>query len=41
LHAALSRATQADELFIIRACVPQREYSPGLARLTSALKNRI
>jgi indolepyruvate decarboxylase len=41
LHAALSRATQTDDLFIIRVCVPQREYSPGLTRLTSALKNRI
>jgi indolepyruvate decarboxylase len=41
LHLALSRATQTDELFIIRACVPQRGYSPGLVRLTSALKKRI
>jgi TPP-dependent 2-oxoacid decarboxylase len=41
LYSALSRATQTDELFIIRACVPQRGYSPGLDRLTSALKKRI
>ena len=41
LHSALSKATQTDDLFIIRARVPQREYSPGLVRLTSALKNRI
>lgn len=40
-HAALSKAVQADELVMIRACVPQREYSPGLVRLTAALKKRI
>ena len=41
LHAALSRATQTEEFFIIRARVPKGQYSPGLERLTSALKKRI
>lgn len=41
LHAALSEAAASDELFIIRACVPLGTYSPGLIRLTNALKNRI
>ncbi|MDA7760818.1 thiamine pyrophosphate-binding protein [Methylophilaceae bacterium] len=41
LHAALSRATQTEEFFIIRARVPKGQYSPGLIRLTSALKKRI
>lgn len=41
LQAALSRATQTEELFIIRARVPRGQYSPGLMRLTSALKKRI
>ena len=41
LHAALDKATQTDELFIIRARVPLGQYSPGLVRLTTALKNRI
>jgi len=41
LHAALSRSTQTEEFFIIRARVPKGQYSPGLIRLTSALKKRI
>ena len=41
LHAALSTATQTEEFFIIRARVPKGQYSPGLIRLTSALKKRI
>jgi len=41
LHAALNRATQTEEFFIIRARVPKGQYSPGLIRLTSALKKRI
>jgi len=41
LYVALSSATKAEELFIIRACVPKGQYSRGLERLTSALKNRI
>jgi len=41
LYAALSRATQTEEFFIIRARVPKGQYSPGLIRLTSALKKRI
>lgn len=41
LNAALSKAVQTDDLIIIRARVPREQYSPGLVRLTSALKKRI
>ena len=41
LHAALTKAVQTDDLFIIRACVPQGQFSSGLVRLTTALKSRI
>ena len=41
LQAALAKAMATDDLFIIRACVPQRTYSPGLLRLTDALKKRV
>jgi len=41
LYEALSQATSTDELFIIRACVPRGSYSPGLIRLTDALKTRV
>ena len=41
LNAALTEALSCDELFIIRACVPSGKYSPGLIRLTNALKNRV
>ena len=41
LYDALTKAVQTDDLFIIRACVPQEQYSPGLIRLTTALKKRI
>ena len=41
LYEALSQATSTDELFIIRACVPRGTYSPGLMRLTDALKTRV
>ncbi len=40
-HHALSRAMQTDDLFIIRACVPIGTYSPGLIRLTSALRKSV
>ncbi len=41
LHAALTKAMHANELFMIRACVPLGQYSPGLVRLTTALKKKI
>ena len=41
LNTALTEALSCDELFIIRACVPPGKYSPGLIRLTTALKNRV
>lgn len=41
LFSALTKATALDELCIIRACVPLGKYSPGLLRLTSALKKRV
>jgi len=41
LFKALSQASSTDELFIIRACVPPGTYSPGLMRLTNALKTRV
>jgi len=41
LYDALTKAVRTDDLFIIRACVPQEQYSPGLIRLTTALKKRI
>lgn len=40
-HAAMTQASASDELFIIRACVPRGTYSPGLLRLTDALKKRV
>lgn len=40
-YQALMKAMQSDELFMIRACVPLGKYSPGLVRLTSALKKRV
>jgi hypothetical protein len=41
LFEALSQASSTDELCIIRACVPPGTYSPGLMRLTNALKTRV
>ena len=41
LFSALTMAVITDELCIIRACVPLGNYSPGLLRLTSALKKRV
>ncbi|WP_114637023.1 hypothetical protein [Polynucleobacter necessarius] len=41
LQSALEAATAVNELCIIRACVPSGQYSPGLLRLTSALKTRV
>jgi TPP-dependent 2-oxoacid decarboxylase len=41
LHHALNKAKNTNELFIIRACVSKGEYSPGLLRLTAALKKRV
>ena len=41
LYDALTQAIANDELFIIRACVPPGTYSPGLRRLTDALKKRV
>jgi len=41
LYEALTQATANDDLFIIRACVPPRTYSPGLIRLTDALRKRV
>ena len=41
LFSALTVAVATDELCIIRACVPLGNYSPGLLRLTAALKQRV
>jgi indolepyruvate decarboxylase len=41
LFTALTKAVATDELCIIRACVPLGNYSPGLLRLTAALKKRV
>lgn len=41
LYDALVQATANDELYIIRARVPLGTYSPGLRRLTDALKKRV
>ena len=41
LHAALTQSTQTNELCMIRVCVPLGQYSPGLLRLTTALKKKI
>ncbi len=41
LDAALKEATSQNDLFIIRACVPQGKISPALTRLTDALKKKI
>jgi len=40
LYEALTKAKANDELFIIRARVPPKTYSPGLIRLTDALRER-
>ena len=40
-NAALIEAMATDDLFIIRARVPGDKFSPGLVRLTAALKKRI
>lgn len=40
-NAALTKAVASDDLFIIRARVPGDKFSPGLVRLTAALKKRI
>lgn len=34
-------AKNSDQLHIIRACVPQHQYSPALVRLTNALKKKV
>jgi TPP-dependent 2-oxoacid decarboxylase len=34
-------AKNSDQLCIIRACVPQHQYSPALVRLTNALKKKV
>jgi len=41
LYEALTQAKANHDLFIIRACVPPRTYSPGLMRLTAALRKRV
>lgn len=41
LYTALQQAIQNDDLCIIRACVPLGKYSPGLVRLTDALRKRV
>jgi len=41
LFAALTQAKENNDLFMIRACVPKGTYSPGLLRLTDALKKRV
>ncbi|ANI99654.1 hypothetical protein A8O14_05900 [Polynucleobacter wuianus] len=41
LHEALTQAKNSEALFIIRACVPPKTYSPGLVRLTNALKKKV
>ena len=38
---ALTTALQTNDLCIIRACIPRNQLSPGLVRLTTALKKRV
>lgn len=40
-HQSFLEAKNTDQLCIIRACVPQHQYSPALVRLTNALKKKV